>query len=118
MSGFDFDDALNSETKKLDGALSKYDRHARTNPPVSWSAAVSRKEFQDDTGIRDYAAPKEAAPIAPGDEAVAQGPALPFRLKRLLYLPEKMGADPMFVIGGMHNEDGQHSIRLPGVPVP
>eukprot|EP00747_Dinoflagellata_sp_TGD_P183806 gnl/TRDRNA2_/TRDRNA2_38959_c0_seq1.p1 gnl/TRDRNA2_/TRDRNA2_38959_c0~~gnl/TRDRNA2_/TRDRNA2_38959_c0_seq1.p1 ORF type:complete len:123 (-),score=25.03 gnl/TRDRNA2_/TRDRNA2_38959_c0_seq1:101-469(-) len=113
-----FDDVI-SEANALDNELSMYDRQTVKKPPTRWSAAVSRKDFNSDTGVRDFAAPKEAAPVSPGDEAVAQGPALPFRIKSIYYLPQAMGGEPMFVVGGAHDETGQKGLsKMPSIPTP
>mmetsp|Transcript_13021 Transcript_13021/g.40898 ORF Transcript_13021/g.40898 Transcript_13021/m.40898 type:complete len:117 (-) Transcript_13021:77-427(-) len=82
-AGFDFQELEASEINKAADELGSLDRSARKKPPVGWSASKSQSNFEERRAARqaaDYAGPQG------GDGG--GGPALPFRIKESLLIPQ------------------------------
>merc|ERR1711865_632395 len=82
-----------------------------SKPPAGYSAARSATRFNEDmlsiaqrNGVADYAAPGGAGGGG-GMGGGGEGPALPFRIKKVNLRPTPLGMEPVFSCARMKNPD-------------
>merc|ERR1719198_1850544 len=86
---------------------------AASKPPVGYSAARSATRFNEDmlsmaqrhAAVADYAGPGGAGAGGAGMGGGGEGPALPFRIKKVNLRPTPLGMEPVFSCARMKSPD-------------
>merc|ERR1719473_1747471 len=85
---------------------------ATSKPPAGYSAARSAARFNEDMlamaarqGVADHAGPGGAGAGGAGMGGGGEGPALPFRIKKVNLRPTPLGMEPVFSCARMKQPD-------------